>query len=447
MTDGNLLPFAFPAVDGKKITAAFDGGRITSNGGVMVLATAERKLGIAAKLAAVILDRRDPERVTHLLADILRTRIFAIACGYEDADDLDWLRSDPAFKLACGRLPDSGRDLCSQPTMSRWENAPSLREIIRLMGVLVDLYCSSYATPPAAVTLDVDDTVDVVHGHQQLSLFNAHYDERCFLPIHVYDTATSRPVAVLLRPGKTPSGREIVGHLRRLLRRIRRHWPETRITLRGDSHYGRPDVMDFCDENGIDFVFGLAGNAALDRAVDIAADDIRTRRALSQAPLLRGYAETLYQAASWSKARRTCARIEATTLGLDIRFVVTSLAAGSAEHIYDTLYCARGQAENLIKLHKSQLASDRTSCRSPLANQMRLILHSAAYWLMLTMRDAIPAAHTLAKAEFATIRLRLLKLGARIIETAARVRLAFAAACPDADLIRQLATSIVPAAP
>lgn len=447
MIDNTMPPFAFPSVHGKKITAAFDGGRITSNGGVILLAAAERKLGLAAKLASVLTDRRDPLRVIHRLPDILRARIFAIACGYEDADDLDWLRSDPAFKLACGRLPDNGRDLCSQPTMSRWENAPSLREIIRLMDVMIDLYCTSYATPPEQVTLDIDDTVDVVHGHQQLSLFNAHYDERCFLPIHVYDTATSRPVAVLLRPGKTPSGREIVGHLRRLIRRIRRHWPTTRITLRGDSHYGRPEVMDFCDKSGIDFVFGLAGNAVLDRAVAIAADDIRTRRALSQAPALRGYAETSYQAKSWSKPRRACARIEATTLGLDIRFVVTSIATGSAEHIYDILYCARGQAENLIKMHKGQLASDRTSCRSPLANQMRLILHTAAYWLMLTMRDAIPTAHALAKAEFATIRLRLLKLGARVIETAARVRLAFAAACPEAAVIRQLATCISPTGP
>jgi len=447
MTDDTLLPFAFPAVHSKKVTAAFDGGRITSNGGVMVLAAAERKLGIAAKLAAVICDRRDPQRVVHRLPDILRARIFAIACGYEDADDLDWLRSDPAFKLACGRLPDSGPDLCSQPTMSRWENAPGLRAIIRLMEVMVDLYCASYPTPPDAVTLDIDDTVDVVHGHQQLSLFNAHYDERCFLPINLYDNPTSRPVAVLLRPGKTPSGQEIVGHLRRLVRRIRQHWPTTKITLRGDGHYGRPEVMDFCDKSGIDFIFGVSGNAVLDRAVDIAADDIRTRRALAQAPAVRGYAETLYQAKTWSKARRTCARIEASTLGLDIRFVVTSLATGSAEHIYDTLYCARGQAENLIKMHKRQLASDRTSCRSPLANQMRLILHTAAYWLMLTMRDAIPTAHMLAKADFATLRLRLLKLGARVIETVSRVRLAFAAACPDAKIIRQLATTIAPAAP
>jgi len=447
MTDDSFLPFSFPAIGRKKVTAAFDGGRLSSDGGVMLLAQAERRLGLAERLAAVIPDGRDQSRVTHLLPDILRARIFAIACGYEDADDLDRLRLDPAFKLACGRLPDTGVDLCSQPTVSRWENAPSLRDLVRLMGVMVDLYCASYSAPPVAVTLDIDDTLDVVHGHQQLSFFNAHYDERCFLPIHIYDTATARPVAVILRPGKTPSGKEVRGHLRRLVRRIRKHWPHTHLTIRGDGHYSRPEVMAWCEDNAIDFVFGLPGNAILADAVEAAADDIRTRRALDQKPALRGFAETRYQAKSWKRERRACARIEATTKGLDIRFVVTSLHTGSAEHVYETLYCARGQAENLIKLHKAQLASDRTSCRSPLANQMRLILHTAAYWLTLTVRDAIPATHALAPAEFATIRLRLLKLGTRVIETASRVRLAFAAACPDAALFRHIAAALMPAGP
>jgi DDE family transposase len=317
MDDDIPLPFDLPAVARKKVSAAFDGGRITSDGGVMLLAQAERRLGIADQLARVIPDERDADRVVHLLPDILRARIFAIACGYEDADDLDRLRSDPALKLACGRLPDTDRDLCSQPTVSRWENAPNLRDLIRLMGVMIDLYCASYAKPPDAVTLDIDDTVDVVHGHQQLSQFNAHYDERCFLPIHVYDTATSRPVAVLLRPGKTPSGVEVRGHLRRLVRRIRRHWPQTKITIRGDGHYGRPEVMEWCDEHRVEFIFGLPGNAVLDRAVDEIADDIRTRRALDQKPCLRGFAETSYRAKSWKTDRRACARIEATTKGLE----------------------------------------------------------------------------------------------------------------------------------
>lgn len=294
MIEDSVLPFSFPAVGRKKITAAFDGGRITSDAGVMLLGQAERRLRVAEKLAAVIADPRNPLLITHSLGSIFRARILAIACGYEDADDLDDLRKDPAFKLACGRLPNTGNDLCSQPTMSRWENAPTLREIVKLSGVLIDLYCASYAAPPQAVTLDIDDTCDVAHGHQQLSLFNAHYDERCFLPIHVYDTAAGRPVAIILRPGKTPSGKEVRGHLRRIVRRIRAHWPTTKITIRGDGHYGRREVMDWCEDNGLDYVFGLPGNKILAAAVEDKADDIRTRRAREQAPVLRGYTQTNY---------------------------------------------------------------------------------------------------------------------------------------------------------
>jgi hypothetical protein len=447
MQEDTTERFAFPAIGRKKLTAAFDGGRLTSDGGVMLLAAAERRIGIAQTLAPLIADPRDPRLVTHSVADILRARMLAIACGYEDADDLDHLRTDPGFKLACGRLPDTGAELCSQPTMSRWENAPTLREVIRMSHAMVDIYCASYARPPAAITLDIDDTVDVVHGHQQLSLFNGHYDERCFLPIHVYDTATSRPVAVLLRTGKTPSGIEIRGHVRRLVRRIRRHWPNTRITIRGDSHYGRPEVMAWCEANRVDYILGLSGNAVLDRLVEPAADDVRVRRAEAEAPVVRRYTETAYGAKSWGRARRVAARIEATTNGLDIRYVVTNLTRGSAEWLYDTLYCARGQAENLIKLHKTQLASDRTSCRSPLANQVRLVLHTAAYWLMLAVRDAIPKPQALATAEFATLRMRLIKIAARITETATRVRIAFAAACPEAELFSGLARSLQPAGP
>jgi hypothetical protein len=182
MIDDTTAAFSFPAVAGKKVTAAFDGGRITSDGGVMLLSLAERRLGIAERLARFIPDARDPSRVTHSFADMTCARIFAICCGYEDADDLDFLRADPAFKLACGRLPDTGRDLCSQPTLSRFENTPRLRDVIRLTYALADQWMASYAKPPSSVTLDIDDTCDVAHGRQQLSLFNPHYDERCFLP-------------------------------------------------------------------------------------------------------------------------------------------------------------------------------------------------------------------------------------------------------------------------
>ena len=330
MHNDTTEPFWFPSVRRKKVTAAFDGGRLTSDGGVMLLAAAERRIGIAHRLAGLIADPRNPLLVTHSVVDILRARMLAIACGYQDADDLDHLRTDPGFKLACGRLPDTGDDLCSQPTMSRWENAPSLREVVRMTYAMIDAYCASYPRPPVAVTLDIDDTVDVVHGHQQLSLFNAHYDERCFLPIHVYETATSRPVAMLLRPGKTPSGDEVRRHLRRLVRRIRSHWPTTRLIIRGDGHYSRPQVMAWCEANDVDYVFGLPGNGVLSRLVEIAADDVRVRRAEAQAAVVRRYTETRYGAQSWGCERRVVARIEASTQGLDIRYVVTNLDGGSA---------------------------------------------------------------------------------------------------------------------
>ena len=267
-------------------------------------------------LAAIIPDHRDPNLITHPMADILRPRVFAIACGYPDANDLDDLRQDPAFKLACGRLPETGVDLTSQPTVSRWENAPDLRTLIRLSHGMVDLWCESYRRLPKAITLDIDDTPDVVHGHQQLSLFNAHYDERCFSPIHVYDVASGHCVLTILRPGKTPGGTEVRAHLRRLVRRIRRHWPNTVITIRGDSHYGRREAMDWCEENGVQYVFGLSKNETLDALVFAEADEVQTRRAIGNLDAVRDYAETRYAAKSWSRPRRVVARIEATRKGL-----------------------------------------------------------------------------------------------------------------------------------
>ena len=273
--------------------------------------------------------------------------------------------------------------------MSRWEDAPDLRAVIRLIYAMVDLYCASYARPPRTVTLDIDDTVDIVHGHQQLSLFNAHYDERCFLPIHVYDTTTSRPVAVQLRPGTTPSGVEIRNHLRRLVRRIRQHWPHTRLTMRGDGHYGRPEVMAWCEANGVDYILGLPGNKVLDRLVEPAADDVRVRLAEAQGPcdppLYRG---PLRRQILALRAARCCTHRGDHQRPRYPLCRYQHRPGGNAEWLYDTLYCARGQAENLIKLHKTQLASDRTSCRSPRANQVRLVLHTRAYWLMLGLRDA-----------------------------------------------------------
>ena len=325
MTDDTLLPFHLPAVQRKKVTAAFDGGLISSDGGLVLLREAERRLGLAETLAGCIRDRRNQAQVVHTLAAMLRFRMLAIACGYEDADDCDALRADPLFKLASGHAPESGRDLCSQPTMSRLENAPSRIEVARMTAALVDIFCRSFPAPPAAITLDIDDTCDPVHGHQQLSLFNAHHDTRCFLPVHVYHVESGKPVAVLLRPGKTPSGAEVRTLLKHLVRRIRRHWPNTRIVFRGDSHYGRTEAMAWCEANGVDYIFGLAGNPVLHALAYDVAVDLKMRRAEAGAEKMRSFAAFAYAARSWSRKRRVIARMEETTRGSDTRYIVTSL--------------------------------------------------------------------------------------------------------------------------
>jgi hypothetical protein len=431
----------------KKVSVAFDGGLLSSDAGVLLLRGIEKKLGLAARLAACIREWRKPAAIVHPLEEMLRLRMFAIAAGYEDGDDCDSLRHDPIFKMAVGHAPESGDPLCSQPTMSRLENAPSKIEIARLMAAMVDQFCDSYRRAPPSITLDIDDTFDAVHGHQQLSLFNAHYDERCFLPIHIYEAASGKPVAMILREGKTPSGKEARMVLKHVIRRIRRHWPKVHILVRGDSHYGRDEVMEWCEENqGIDYVFGFGGNEVLHTLTRAAADAIAVQRALSGQDKIRGFMAFRYGAKSWGKERRFVARIEATTKGMDVRYVVTSLRSG-ARHLYETLYCARGNAENFIKLHKSQLASDRTSCREPKANQFRLIVHTAAYWLMLAMRRAVPHRSKLSYAEFATMRLRLIKIAARVVEGAARIRVFLPTVCPDRGVFRALAGRLCAAGP
>src|SRR4051794_14592743 len=248
-----VLPGLSP-ITAKPVQAAFDGGRLTSDAGVLMLAEIDHQLDLAERLARCIEDPRSPERVHHTLAEMIRFRVLLIAAGYPDANDCDRLRSDPAFKMAVGRAPESGRDLCSQPTMCRLENLPTVIALKRMMAAMVELFCDSFEDVPRRIVLDIDDTCDPAHGRQQLPAFNAHYDEPCSLPIHVHEAITGKPVAVILRPGKTPDGAEVALVLRHVIRAIRRRWPRVDILVRGDSHYGRPEAMTWCERNRIAYI-------------------------------------------------------------------------------------------------------------------------------------------------------------------------------------------------
>src|SRR6202521_2858844 len=284
MEEDSFLPFELPAVARKKMSVAFDGGMLSSDAGVLVLRDVERRLGLAARLAGCIRDRRNARRIDHTLEEMLRLRMFAIAAGYEDANDCATLRHDPVFKMAVGRAPETGDPLCSQPTLSRLENAPSRVELVRLMATMIDQFCASYRRRPSSIVLDIDDTFDAVHGRQQLSLFNAHYDERCFLPIHIYEGTTGKPVAVILREGKTPGGVEVRTILKHVIGRIRGHWPKVQILVRGDSHYGRVEAMEWCESEKVDFIFGFGGNNVLKALTQAAADELCVKRAVSSMP-------------------------------------------------------------------------------------------------------------------------------------------------------------------
>jgi hypothetical protein len=331
-----FLPGLSP-IEGKPVQIAFDGGRLTSDGGVLVLAEIERRLGIAERLARCVADPRAPERVRHGLAEMIRYRALLIAAGYEDANDCDALRADPAFKMAVGRLPEGGGDLCSQPTMCRLENLPGHVALKRMMAAMVALFCDSFDDVPRRIVLDIDDTEDRVHGQQQLALFNAHYDSRCFLPIHLYEAITGKPVAVILRPGKTPGGAEVACVLRHVAKAIRDRWPRVDILVRGDSHYGRPETMTWCERNRVGYIFGLAGNPVLLRNIADLADDAAVCRVQGETDRVRRFGVFRYAARSWNVERKVVARVEASSQGADSRFIVTNLA-GAPRWLYESVY-------------------------------------------------------------------------------------------------------------
>ena len=395
----------------------------------------ERRLRVADRLAACVVDPRAPEQITHSLADIIRFRLLMISAGYEDGNDASHLRGDPAFKMAMDLTP-SERELCSQSTISRLENLPDVRALLRMGRAMVDLYCASFREVPKRITLDLDDTFDAVHGGQQLRLFNAHYDEYGFQPIVVFDGA-GRFVTAVLRPAKRPGGKETRAFLRRLLRAIRANWPRTEILLRADSHYCSPEVLDWCRANRVDYILGVAPTSTLRRRVETLEAGAKARfEAAPRDGKVRRFKEFFDGAQSWSRVERIIARVEVGAEGPDARFVVTNLSKRNSRALYEDLYCRRGQAENHIKSFKAHLAADRTSCTKATANQLRLFLHAGAYWLMWGLRKSMPKRSMWRVAQFDTLRLRLIKIAARVVEMKTMIRVHLPTSCPAQDILR-----------
>ena len=420
----------------KKLAADFQGGDLTSDGGLPLLREVDRRIGLIDQLSAAIRDPRDPERIEHDQRTLLAQRILAIAAGYEDLNDHDTLRTDTLLQALTDRRLKAGQKegdpLASPPTLCRLENRITRRDLVRMAAVLVDQFLASHPTPPEEIVLDFDATNDPIHGGQEGRFFHGYYDEYCFLPLYVF--AGDQLLAAYLRPSNIDGAKHSRAILKLLVTRLRQAWPRVKIIFRADSGFCRWRLMRWCDRHGVDYLVGLARNAVLERQGQALMDESQARYEVTDEKQ-RLFGEFSYAADTWDRARRVIAKAEFGPQGDNPRFVVTSLA-GDPQRLYDGVYCQRGEAENRIKEQQLGLFADRTSCHAFRANQFRVLLSAAAYVLMETLRREGLAGTELASAQVETIRLKLLKIGGRIVRSVRRVVLHLATPFPLQELFR-----------
>ena len=426
MPECNTELFSFPSFDRRKIEAGFCGGDVSSDGGVMVLREADRRLGLVCALDAVIADPRDPDLVTHAQRDLLRQRIYGLAVGYEDLNDHDSLRKDLVWQSAIER----SAELASSPTLCRLENRASRQTAVAMSRVLVEQFIASFQAAPAELILDFDATDDRVHGLQQGRFFHGYYGDWCFLPLYVF--CGEQLLVSYLRPSNIDGAKHAWAILKLLVVRLRAVWPGVKIIFRGDSGFCRYRMLRWCERHGIDYLVGLAKNPRLLALADGLMQNAAAQFESSKEKQ-RHFGWMEYAAASWDRPRRVIAKAEHGAQGANPRFVLSSLE-GDAQQLYDELYCARGEMENRIKEQQLGLFSDRTSCRAWWANQFRLLLSAAAYVLMETIRRVGLCGSELARAQVSTIRLKVLKIGTVILRNTRRIRLLYSSAYPYQEL-------------
>lgn len=438
MPQSATATYTFATATALALEAAFDGGRLTSDGGLPWLARAEEAVGICAALAACVPEWRRAH-IHHSITALVRQRVFGIACGYEDQNDADTLRRDPLLKLVCGRRPESDPDLASQPTMSRLENAVDRQACRRLAHALLAVYLRmrGQAGVPRHIVLDIDSTDDPTHGHQEGSAYHGYYRQHMYHPLLIFDGETDHLITALLRPGNAHASRGVVSVLRVLLPALRARWPGVTIELRSDSGCAIPEIYAFCEREHVTYTIGLVPNSRLEEVAAPLLVQAHEQRAKT-GQTVRLVAETTYQAGSWDCKRRVVYKAEALDKGPNTRFVVTT-RRDPPTALYDW-YVDRGEPELWIKDLKRACIADRLSDCRFWANQFRLLLHAAAYWLLDTLRRWL-TAQGYPPLQLDTLRLRLLKIGGRVRELLTRVRLHLASSHPAQELWDLLASS------
>lgn len=417
----------FPWSKKQTLTVDFEGGEITSDAGLLLIRQADKALGLIERLAGSIVDRRDARYADHDLGTLLRQRVYQIVAGYEDCNDGNLLRKDPALKAACERLL-SEKDLASQPTLSRLENSITGKDLYRIGEGFLNLYiCRNRKRKPKRIILDIDGTDDPTYGNQQLTFFHGYYDQYMYHPLVIYDADTGELITSVLRAGNRHASYGVLSILKRIVPRLKEAFPRAEIIIRGDAGFAIPAIYEYCEGEGLGYVIGLIRNDNLERMIEALLKTAHEQyKETGQKQRL--FAEGLYQAKSWAKQRRVIMKAEWLQQGPNSRFVVTNLPL-KTQQVYEFYTERGGTCEVRIDEFKNGLNADRLSCHRFFANQFRLFLHMAAYWLVLRLREA------LLKTEFSSmqiqqLRLRLLKIGGQVIQTARRLWFRLASGYP-----------------
>lgn len=443
MTDCTVSPLQFSSLGRQAVIADFEGGRLTSDAGALLLREMAHKLGLFEAIDAAIPDPRNPVFIIHEQRELIAQRVTAIALGYEDLNDHQNLRNDPLLQVVAGRAPDLEVPLASPPTLCRLENRVDRKALVKIAEAFVDQFIAAHPNPPEHLVLDLDATDDRVHGRQEERFFQGYYDCYCYLPLYVF--AGDELLAAYLRPSNIDGAKHSRALLKLLVGKLRAVWPDVRIAVRGDSGFCRWRLMRWCDSHGISYVFGLAKNAVLLRkGVDWFAQAERQFQRTGEAQRLFG--AFAYSASTWDRARRVIVKAEHNAKGANPRFIVTNVP-GDPKELYEELYCQRGEMENRIKEQQLDLFADRTSCHRFLANQFRLLLSAAAYVLVQGLRRTALAGTELARAQVGTIRLKLFKVAARVVVSVRRVVFHLASSYPYQEAFRAAYERLISGSP
>ena len=438
MTERNTESIQFSGVKRQKVIADFNGGRLTTDAGVLLLREVDRQIGLIDAINEAIPDPRDPRYTTHQQREMIAQRIFSIALGYEDLNDQQTLREDPALQVATDKTPELDDPLASPPTLCRLENRVDRKSLVKLMGLLVERFVAAHDEPPNEIILDFDATDDPVHGQQEQRFFQGYYRHYCFLPLYVF--CGGHLLCALLRPANIDAAKHSRAIAKLLVTRIRHAWPEVKVTLRGDSGFCRWKLMRWCEKNNVNYIFGIGRNNVLERHIAPLMEEAEAGFEKT-GEKQRCFSETQYSAGTWDCERRVIMKAERLEAGPNRRFVVTNLS-GDPQALYDETYTPRGDMENRIKEQQLMLFADRTSCHDFAANQFRLLLSSFAYVLLHTLRTDHLADTELATAQAHTIRVKILKIAASVTVSVRRVMLHLCSSCPYQSLFRMLSRSV-----